>query len=139
MIASSNRRLSIACSSSHIRTQFLTSNEKLVSYKMLRFLLTWSLSPLWRTRREETERCESESAIDTFSALSVGSHLGTWELFLGTWEPLCLTLERLWGTLGSLGSHLGATWESLWHTWGSLWGTWEPLCVTLEPLWGTLG
>ena len=52
---------------------FLTSHEKLVSYKMLCLQLNWSLSPLWRTRREETERYESESGVGLF--LTISSHL----------------------------------------------------------------
>ena len=48
----------------------LTSHETLVSYQMPCFQLNWSLSPLWRTRREETERCESESGVDLFLTFS---------------------------------------------------------------------
>ena len=44
--------------------------DKFVSYKMLCFQLSWSLSPLWRTRREETERCESQSCVDVFLTFS---------------------------------------------------------------------
>ena len=49
---------------------FLTSIEKLVCNEMLCFPWNWTLSPLWRTRREETERCESESGVDVFLTLS---------------------------------------------------------------------
>ena len=43
---------------------------KTVSSRMLCFQLNWSLSPLWRARREETERCESESGLHVFLTFS---------------------------------------------------------------------
>ena len=65
-----NRALRVRIRRRCILIVFLTSNEKLVSYKMLCFQCYWGLFPLWRTRREETERCESESGVDVFLTFS---------------------------------------------------------------------
>ncbi len=65
-----NRTLRVRIRGRCIFNVFLTSNEKLVSCKMPCFQLNWSLSLLWRTRREETERCESESGVDVFLTLT---------------------------------------------------------------------
>ena len=65
-----SQALSIRIQGRSIFNVFLPSNEKLVSYKMLCFQFNESLSPLWRARREETERCESESEVDAFLTFS---------------------------------------------------------------------
>ena len=66
-----NRTLRVRIRGRCIFNVFLTSiRKKTKSYKMVCFQWIWSLSPLWRTQREETESCESESGVDVFLTFS---------------------------------------------------------------------
>ena len=91
-----NRTLRVRIRGRCIFHVFSTSNEKLLSNKILCFQWNWSLSPLWRNRREETERCESESGVYVF--LTFSRHLMK-NLFL---IKCCLrwnwSLSPLWRT-----------------------------------------
>ena len=54
--------------------RYIASDGKRFSVKTTPFMLNYASSPLFRTRREQTERCASESAIDIVSAIP--GHLG---------------------------------------------------------------
>ena len=88
-----NRRLRVRIRGRCILNVSLTSHEKLVSYKMLCFQLNWSLSPSWRIRREETERCESESGVHVFLTCS-------WHLMKNLFLVKCYVFNRIRPYLG---------------------------------------